>query len=84
MSNKGDFIIDLLTSKRLTDKDRERILKLSAREFEKSDLEYQNILQRIDSLQKEYLENQKNLSQKIDDFIDILTHFCFNMFSVCV
>jgi hypothetical protein len=52
MKNKGDFIVDLLSNKNLSIKDRERILKLSATEFEKNDQEYQRILSEIDRFKK--------------------------------
>ena len=66
MQNKGDFIIELLTSKNLSTNDRERILKLSAREFEKHDQEYHRILTEIEALKTIYLDEQNNLTSKIE------------------
>ena len=66
MKNKGDFIVDLLSNKNLSIKDRERILKLSATEFEKNDQEYQRILSEIEGLKKIYLEEQNKLTSKIE------------------
>jgi hypothetical protein len=74
MPTKGDFIIDLLTTNRLSQSDRERILKLSAKEFDKNDQEYQRILSEIEGLKKIYLEEQNKLTSKIElmheDFIE--------------
>lgn len=69
MKNKGDFIVDLLSNKNLSIKDRERILKLSATEFEKNDQEYQRILSEIEGFKKIYQVEQANLSTKIDGLI---------------
>ena len=66
MQNKGDFIIELLTSKKLSTNDRERILKLSAKEFEKNDQEYHRILNEIEGLKKIYLSEQNKLTSKIE------------------
>lgn len=60
MQNKGDFIIELLTSKNLSTNDRERILKLSASEFEKNDQEYHRILNEIEGLKKSIFLNKIN------------------------
>jgi hypothetical protein len=38
--NKKDFILDLLSNKKLLEKDRAKILKLSAKEFEKNEEEF--------------------------------------------
>ena len=67
--NKGDFIIDLLTNKKISQRDRERILKLSAKEFEKNDHEYLRILNEIESLKKNYQVEQDSMSTKIDVLI---------------
>jgi len=69
MKNKGDFIIDLLTSKNLSTNDRERILKLSAKEFEKNDQEYQSILAEIEGLKKIFQFEQAKMTSKIDGLL---------------
>jgi hypothetical protein len=66
MPTKGDFIIDLLKTNRLSQSERERILKLSATEFEKNDQEYQRILSEIEGLKKIYLDEQNKLTSKIE------------------
>lgn len=66
MKSKGDFIIDLLASKKISQKDRERILKLSAKEFEKNDVDYQKILSEINGLKKTYEIEQSKLTSKIE------------------
>jgi hypothetical protein len=69
MKNKGDFIIDLLNSKKLSHDQSERILQLSASEYGNSNEEYQNILQKIDYLQMICEENQKKTATKLDVII---------------
>jgi hypothetical protein len=53
MKNKGDFIIDLLTSKNLSTNDRERILKLSAKEFGKNSEELNLLRESIKEIKGE-------------------------------
>jgi hypothetical protein len=56
MKNKGDFIIDLLTSKNLSTYDRERLLKLSAKEFGKNSEELNSIRELIVKIKGEEVE----------------------------
>ena len=56
MKNKGDFIIDLLTTKNLSTNDRERILKLSAKEFGKNSEELNSIRELIVKIKGEGVE----------------------------
>lgn len=51
MQNKGDFIIELLTSKNLSTNDRERILKLSAKEYGKNSKELKNLQEVVKDIQ---------------------------------
>lgn len=69
MPTKGDFIIDLLTTNRLSQSDRERILKLSAKEFDKNDQEYQRILSEIEGLKKIFQFEQAEMTSKIDGLL---------------
>lgn len=73
MKSKGDFIINLLNTKKLSIKDRERILKLSAKEFGKNDHEYLTILTEIKGLKKFYLDEQKKITNKIDFILEDIT-----------
>ena len=66
MKNKGDFIIDLLSNKNLSTNDRERILKLSAKELEKSS-ETQDEIQLI---LEEFEKSNINFKSKIEDNIE--------------
>jgi hypothetical protein len=50
MPTKGDFIIDLLKTNRLSQSERERILKLSAKEYEKNHNELENVVRIIQNL----------------------------------
>jgi hypothetical protein len=66
MKNKGDFIIDLLSNKNLSTNDRERILKLSAKELEKSS-ETQDEIQLI---LEEFEKSNINFKSKIEENIE--------------
>ena len=70
MKSKGDFIIDLLTSKNLSTNDRERILKLSAKEYGKSVSDYRRISEKIDFLQNNYNSDKNYLSLKIKEIFE--------------
>lgn len=64
MQNKGDFIIELLTSKNLSTNDRERILKLSAKEYGKNSEELMNLKERINELNTAKENNSKTEGKK--------------------
>jgi hypothetical protein len=66
MKSKGEFIIDLLTSTKLSSNNRERILKLSAKEFvnpEENNDEKQSIIEEIK-------KSNINFTIKMNDFIE--------------
>jgi hypothetical protein len=70
MKSKGDFMIDLLNSKKLSANDKERILKLSAKEFESNNIETNNEIKgKIEELKKIIVDGQKTLSLKIDNLV---------------
>jgi hypothetical protein len=60
MQNKGDFIIELLTSKNISTNDRERILKLSAKEFGKNSEELNLIKESIKELKEQVSPGDSN------------------------
>jgi hypothetical protein len=69
MKNKGDFIIDLLTSKNLSTNDRERILKLSAKEYGKNSEELMNLKERIHNVEvKKQSESKSSFNH--NDYIN--------------
>lgn len=70
MKTKGDFILELLSNKKISGKDRERILNLSAKQFEKNDVEYQKILFEINGLKKKFEIDQTKLNTKIDFILE--------------
>jgi len=78
MPTKGDFIIDLLTTNRLAQSDRERILKLSAKEYGKNSEELINLKVQIneiisskivDSKTEVIKQNDLNKKRTLDDYI---------------
>ena len=54
MKTKGDFILDLLSSKKLSLSDRERILNLSAIEFQSNGEELQKVWQEVENLKANF------------------------------
>lgn len=72
MKTKGDFIIDLLSSKRLQVSDKERILKLSASELIINEKELQKIRQEVGDLKTNFETENKKLSTTIESAIETL------------
>ncbi len=59
MKSKGEFIIDLITSKKLSISDRERILKLSAKEYGKNSEELMSLKERMNEMNSTTIVNSK-------------------------
>lgn len=60
--NKGDFIAELLLIKKLSIADRERLLKLAAKEFNNNTIELNKIWKEIEILRKNKKENNTELT----------------------
>ena len=82
MKSKGDFIIDLLVNRKISENDRERLLQLSAKEFEKNDDEYLKILSEIESFKKIYQHEQDKVTTKIDNVLDYVNEVSNSLLSV--
>jgi hypothetical protein len=63
MKSKGDFIIDLLNSKKLSNLEKDRVLNLTAKEYEKNEIELENISKLILNLEHR-TQSQHNLLKK--------------------
>jgi hypothetical protein len=68
MKSKGDFIEDLLNSKKLDSKNREKILTLSVRELERNNTNNQTI-NKIEELKHFFKEEHETLLEKIGDLL---------------
>jgi len=60
--NKGDFIAELLLNKKLSIADRERLLKLAAKEFNNNTIELNKIWKELEILSKNKKENNIELT----------------------
>lgn len=70
MKTKLDFIIDLLSCEKLSVSDRERILKLSASEFQNNEEEMQKVWQEVQRLKVIFKTENEKLSSMIDSVIE--------------
>ena len=73
MKTKSDFIIDLLSSKKLSEFDREKILKLSASEFQNNENELRRIYQEVENLKVNFKTENEKLTSTIESVVKTLT-----------